>query len=174
MDQDNIRIMKALPEDAEEITDLIQRVHNNMEHKEWFIEDDYDFILNELKNGFGYKALNENGRIVGSFLGYYPDADSEKNLGREAGLSREELSKVVHMESAFVDDEYRGHRLQYRLMNYAESRIDTGKYRHLFTTVCPDNIYSVRNIEQQGYKCIAEIIKREVYFRRVYYKMLKE
>ena len=55
--------------------------YQNLEHKEYFICDDLDYIKNILSgHGFGVVACDENGKIIGNLLVKYPGI-TEENLG---------------------------------------------------------------------------------------------
>ena len=66
--------------------------------------------------------------------------------------------QVAHMDSVVILPEYRGHRLQYRLMEAAEKiLLEETNYRILLATVHPDNIYSLQNVKARGFRVAAEV-----------------
>ena len=67
--------------------------------------------------------------------------------------------RVAHMDTAAVLPQYRGHQLQYRLMQAAEADLRALGFRYLMGTIHPDNIYSMNNGLKQGYRIIGEKIK---------------
>ena len=80
-------------------------------------------------------------------------------MGRDAGFPEEELPKVAHMDTAAVLPQYRGHQLQYRLMQAAEADLRAMGFRYLMGTIHPDNVYSMNNAMKQGYRIIGEKLK---------------
>lgn len=83
----------------------------------------------------------------------------EENLGQYLKLNPEEMQKVAHMEIAMVRKEYRGQRLQNRMMQEAEPRLKEAGYRYLMGTAHPENVYSVNNFKWLGYEIVAEVLK---------------
>ena len=79
---------------------------------------------------------------------------SEHNLGHHVNFSEEELKKVVHMDTAVVLPEHRGHGLQSRLMEFPEKELKAAGYTHLMGTVHPENRYSHRSFEKIGYRVV--------------------
>ena len=80
-------------------------------------------------------------------------------MGRDAGLPEEELPLVAHMDTAAVLPQYRGHQLQYRLMQAAEADLRAMGFRYRMGTIHPDNVYSMNNGLKQGYQIIGEKLK---------------
>ena len=70
------------------------------------------------------------------------------NLGYDLNFSAEDLMRVVHMDTAAVHPDYRGQKLQHRMMLHAEKEL-AGKI--LLCTIHPDNRYSLNNVLKQGY-----------------------
>ena len=64
----------------------------------------------------------DTGRLAGIFIAVLPGT-SRENLGYDIGLPQDELSLVAHMDTAPVLPEYRGQKLQYRLMQMAEEEL---------------------------------------------------
>lgn len=82
------------------------------------------------------------------------------------------LSLVTHMESAAVHPAYRGKSLQGKLLQAAEHIERERGARFLMATVHPDNVYSLRNLEKEGYQCILETEKYGGLRRKVLCKEL--
>jgi ribosomal protein S18 acetylase RimI-like enzyme len=170
------KIIEASERDTDRITALISSVWEEMEQKEWFVADNADYTREMLRSGkgIGYMAIEEEtGALAGVFMAVFP-GDSEENLGRDADLPREELSKVAHMDSVAVLREYRGNHLQYRLMQEAEQRLIKKGYRYLMCTIHPENQYSMQNAVEQGYRVVALKEKYGGYLRNILLKICTE
>ena len=166
----------AIPEDAYEIWTVMDISSKSIEQKEHFICDDLDYVKDILSgHGFGVVACDMNGKIVGNLLVKYPGLDKE-NLGYDVFvkssensadnrfphsnqsaeysifLTSENLKRVVHMDSASVHPEHRGHHLESRMIAFAETVIDTTKYIYSFATVSPGNRASLKSLERNGYQ----------------------
>ena len=153
-------IRKADISDAEEIYHIMQETYAALEDKSLYVCDDLEYIKQHIvKEGFTIVACTETDRIVGSFIVRFP-GENEDNLGYDVGLSEEDLSKVVHMDSAVVLPEFRGNGLQGKMLKYAEENIDVEKYRFWVTTVAPNNAPSKNTLLKAGYQ---EVLVKEKY-----------
>lgn len=170
----NFTIERALPSDYLLFTDIIQYVWEHMEHQEWFAPDNADYISRTLApgHGIGYKAVEETTKdITGIFLVAIPGLD-ESNMGYDIGLSESQLLQTVHMDSAAILPMYRGHGLQYRLMQKAEEDLKELGFHYLLCTVHPENHYSRNNILKQGYEFVLQKKKyngmiRDIMLKRI-------
>ena len=168
------KIEHAKQTDGALFADTIFRVHENMEHKEWFAIDNEEYMTHMLQegNGIGYLAKEvETDNLAAVFLVTFP-GNSDDNLGRDIGLSEEELNDVAHMDTVGVFPEYRGNRLQYRLMQNAENELREKGYRYLMCTVHPDNPYSRKNVIDQGYEPVKKALKYGGFLREIFVKYL--
>ena len=184
-------------EEANEIRSIMDTCYQALEHKEYFICNDLDYVKDILSgHGFGVVACDEEGNLVGNLLVKYPGI-SEENLGydvffkkdfcQESGdrfatantgistdcniaLTSENLNRVLHMDSASVLPEHRGHGLERRMIAYAETLVDTSKYCYSFATVAPENHASLKSLERNGYQVM---ITKEKYVGYVRYILLK-
>lgn len=162
----------ATLDDAYVIWQIMDTCFQTLEHKDYFICDDLDYVKDILSGqGFGIVACDTNGKIVGNLLVKYPGLNDE-NLGYDVSLSTEELSKVLHMDSATVLPEHRGHGLESKMIAYAESLIDTSKYCYSFATVAPQNLASLKSLERNGYEVMVTTEKYGCFLRNVMMKKL--
>ncbi len=167
-------IERASEKDAEMMADMIEKVWEDIENKEWFVADDIDYTTRMLKeeNGLGYKAVEkDSGTVAGIFIVSLPGM-REENLGRDIELAEEELGKVAHMESVAVLPSCRGNGLQYALMQQGEADLRKMGYRYLMCTVHPDNSYSRSNVIRQGYEVVLTKEKYGGYIRDILLKKL--
>ena len=116
-------------------------------------------------------ACDKYDNLVGSFIFRYPNMSAD-NLGKDIGLSSEELTKVVHMESVVVLSKYRCRALQSKMLQHAENLIDKNKYRYFVATVAPNNIASIKSFEKNSYKLVREVkkyggLQRLIYLKKV-------
>ena len=170
--KEEITLRAAQPEDAPGIHRLMREAYNALTDKSLFVCDEESFIRSQLTDsGCGVVACSAAGQIVGSFVLRFPH-DAPDNLGRDIGLSPEELTKVVHMESAAVAPAYQGNGLQRRMLKFAEETIDTTRYSIALVTVSPDNPASYKSFERAGYRLVLTKEKYGGLPRRIYMKHL--
>lgn len=176
------RLIRAIPQDAEELVHVMECVTAGMDNPAWFMDDDIVYITEHIGHeplkkedlGFVLKAVtmvDGKEQIAGFFMAAFPGL-SEKNLGHHISLSESDLLKVAHMDSVVILPEFRGNGLQYKLIAKAEEVIaQETDYRILMATVHPDNKYSLNNVMAHGYEVAAEALKYGGYPR---YIMKKE
>lgn len=162
--------------DAPAIHQVMTQASQTLEHKDFFICDNLEYVETILKeNGFGIIACDTAGTVVGNLLVKYPGI-SEENLGYDVfipnkkctdieeitkansdihcaiPLCSQTLEKVVLMDSASVLPNHQGHGLESRMIAFAESIIDKSKYHYAFATVAPNNIASLKSLQKNGYQ----------------------
>ena len=166
-------LRQATLKDAGEIHSIIDTCYQALEHKEYFICDDLDYVRYILSgNGFGVVACDANGKIVGNLLVKYPGL-KEENLGYDVGFTPDNLSRVLHMDSASVLPGHRGHGLESKMIAFAETLVDTSKYCYSFATVAPENYASLKSLKRNGYTVMTTKEKYEGLIRCVMMKELK-
>lgn len=155
-------IVRAVPADLENFTQIMETVAAGMEKREWFVSDDRPYIKAHLGDGsdtgsgFILKAVADQ-EIAGFFMVDFQGMTGH-NLGKYLHMTDEELLQVAHMDSVVILPKFRGYRLQYRLMEAAEKiLLEETNYRILLATVHPDNIYSLQNVKARGFRVAAEV-----------------
>lgn len=148
--------MKLLREDQlDMLMELQQKVYDEI--------DDEEVFQLTTKEEFQIRA-QEKGRILGVFVEdrlaaflalYFPGKDDEENLGRDIGLSGEELDKVAYFESLAVDSAFRGNNLQQKMQQEAYDLVAEIGYTHLMATVSHKNYYSLKNMMAFRFKVAA-------------------
>ena len=162
----------ATLDDAYVIWQIMDTCFQALEHKEYFICDDLDYVKDILSgHGFGIVACDTDNQIIGNLLVKYPGL-TEENLGHDVSLPTEELDKVLHMDSATVLPEHRGHGLETMMISYAETLVDTSKYCYSFATVAPENLASLKSLEKNGYEVMVTKEKYGRFLRNVMMKKL--
>lgn len=145
----------------DDLTTIMQIMHTALElveDKSWYAVDGEEFVRKCIEGqGFTLKALVE-GNIAGFLTIRYPWKE-EDNLGDYIGLSEEEKMFVAHMESAAVLPEYRGLRIQNKLMAKGFELLKETDYKYVMGTAHPDNIFSVNNFQKLGYEIVADVKK---------------
>lgn len=165
-------IIYATKEDIAEIKRVMDIGLATTKEEDWYATDDEAFIARHIsEDGYILKYIVDD-KLAGFLLVRYPGS-AEDNLGRYLiDWTEEQLLKVVHMESAAVLPEYRGKKIQKQLLVAAEEIEQKRGARCLMATVHPENIYSLDNLKQLGYKCLLETEKYGGLRRKVLCKKL--
>lgn len=147
----------AQMKDIPNILTLMTTVKKAMPQKEWFVDDNEEYLYH-LLHGHGFILLareEQTTHLAAFFMVKYPGI-SEDNLGHHLNFSEEELQQCVHMDSCVVHPDFRGYHLQSRMASLAEQQIPQQSYRYLLATIHPDNYYSLNNMLRCGYHMVKE------------------
>ncbi|MGM8365980.1 GNAT family N-acetyltransferase [Virgibacillus sp. W0181] len=97
----------------------------------------------------------------------------EEHFGLDAGLPKEELSKVIYQEISCVDPAFRGSRLQQVMGQIVMQELDTDRFHYVSATVAPFNIPSLKDKLALGLEIVALKEKYEGKLRYVFIKEMK-
>ena len=158
--------------DINKIIDAIKYLYDIIENKEWYAIGlaDYDKILNKLNDeAIIVKALYNN--ELAGFLIAERHINPTYELAEE--IPKDELSSSIEMDNAGVLPKYRGNHLQEHLILKAESIMKErdNSIKYSYTTVHPDNLASLKSLENIGYKKYKEKL---MYGGKIRYIMRKE
>jgi len=148
----SVTIKKGTSSDVGALVDLLCAVRETMPVKEWFYVDTPEEFCHQMDEGIMelWLATDED-RIVGAFDLLVPGL-REINYGYALGFTKEELLRVVNMDSVAVDPEYQGQGIQRKLLQTAEDWLKEQGNRILLCTIHPDNCYSLQNGLKLGYE----------------------
>lgn len=134
----------------DQMIELQDEVVKNLNDAETFVKDSRDFISDILNDEMG-RAIGvfADNRLIAFRTISFPGS-SEANMGRELNIPEEELDRVVHLEATMVHPEYRGNRLQAKMMKHTFRIIDALGYFYVCTTVSPFNYPSLKNVMDAG------------------------
>jgi ribosomal protein S18 acetylase RimI-like enzyme len=150
------RIRKAVPDDVTEIMQIMDEAKNDSTHPDWFVPDDEAYIRAHLSGaGFIIVAETQAGELAGFFVVKVPQP--QENLGNYLGFDKEQLDRVLIMDSAAVAAAYRGNRLQQKMLLAAEQIIDRSRFSYLMCTIHPKNRYSLENMQANGYEIMTTV-----------------
>jgi hypothetical protein len=155
-----------------ELRDFQQTAYEKMTDKALYSPITVDMIRAVLGEKGLTLGLMVRGKMVGFICFYFPGDDME-NLGRDAGLSDQELANVVHWERCLIDPEFRGNNMQFRLgelLVSAAKDLDR-KYRYMCATVSPKNYPSLHQLfEQQNMVAVKLKIKYGNLWRYIFFQ----
>lgn len=144
----DIQIRKIGIKEVHKYLEFLHEIKAMMEQDEWFFLDPDEEVYEMMDHdAMGIWLAEDGERIAAVFCVVYPGLQ-RFNLGYDLDFPDEDLRRVVHMDTAAVHPDYRGQKLQYRMMLHAEQEL-TG--RILLCTIHPDNRYSLNNVLKQGY-----------------------
>jgi len=138
-------------ENIDEIMVLQNEVVSQLKNPDTFAMDSREFILNEVldKNKGRAIGVYANNRLIAFRTVSFP-GKSPSNMGAELGLPEDELDHVVHLEATVVHPEYRGNRLQAKMIKHTFNIVYKLGYYHILCTVSPFNYPSLKNVMDAG------------------------
>lgn len=99
-----------------------------------------------------------------------PELDAE-HLGIDAGLSEDDLPKVIYQEISTIDPDFQGNGLQNYMGEIVMKIIDNKHFRYVFATVAPFNIPSLKDKLKFGLEIVA---LKEKYGGKLRYIFMKD
>ena len=158
-----IKIIRVGRERLREAYEIVNKVDQGMNVPEWFVAETYeefDFWMKK-ERGLLYLAVDEEGK-------------AGANLRYDLGMEQEKLKLCAMMDTAAVLPEFRGHYLQYKMMQHAEGDLRQMGYRYLLCTVHPENVFSRSNVMKQGYQKMLTKEKYGGFLRDIWMKNIIE
>lgn len=153
-----IQIEAAGYKDVDAIERLMRRTAEEMEHPDWFADDDRSFIENHIEREGKILIAKIEDQVLGFFI-LDESGEREHNLGWSLGFTKEMCQKAIHMDSIVVAKEARGLGLQRHFLAKGEELAKESGFTYCLATVHPDNIYSRRNFTAMGYEEAALVRK---------------
>ena len=151
-----IKIIRVGRECLREAYEIVNKVDQGMNVPEWFVAEPYE--------KFDFWMM---------FFVILPGAHPD-NLGYDLGMEEEKLKLCAMMDTAAVLPEFRGHYLQYKMMQHAEGDLRQIGYRYLLCTVHPENVFSRSNVMKQGYQKMLTKEKYGGFLRDIWMKNIIE
>ena len=148
-----IRIRRCIREEVPQVIRLVWDVWQQVPDKAWFAVDEDGYLDTVCRDGHTliWGAFCSE-RLAAVLIVVLPETDRYL----DAWLPDAALP-VAYMDIVAVSPDFRGHRLQQRLMQEAEPELKAQGIAYLQCTVHPENIYSRKNIRALGYEELAEV-----------------
>lgn len=155
-----LKIRPCTLEDLDDLMDLQKKISDGMEQKEWFVETsriENEKFFRTPNRVFGVYA--EKRMVAYGSIGFFED--DEENYGWEFGWSEEKVRTCANLDTIVVDPDFRGRGLQRLLIEKCVEYADKVKLGGMIlTTICPANIYSLRNAQKEGFEIL---LHKEMY-----------
>ncbi|MBQ8653980.1 MAG: hypothetical protein IJ507_03505 [Clostridia bacterium] len=163
----------AAPAELDETYALVRRAWELLEDKDVFAVENLTkewFATYLGARGFCVTARAADGGLAGVLACCYPGLD-EDNLGHDLDYPEQELHRVCLMDIGAVAPEHRGHRLEQRMLIFAEEQLAGTDYVHLLCSVSPHNPASLHSVQKCGYQIMLTKVKYAGHLRHI---LLKE
>lgn len=166
---------KAKVSDAARIADAMKKIHALLDDPDLYVTDTEEDLRTFIDgtHGFALLAMEEDA-MAGYFIIRFPETDEDHHLGDFIGLEEEEKKLVVYMDSSGVFPEFRGQRLQNRMLTECERILAETPYRHALSTISPDNPASLQSLIRNGFEVVKTVSIYGGLTRNILYKDLKK
>lgn len=134
-------------DDLQEIIKLQEIVLNNLNDHELYHPASKELLQEYLRRHRSAIGVEIDESLVGFSCIHMPGGN-EQNLGRDIGMSPEDLEKAANIQFTFVHPDYRGNAFQMKLIKHLLDIIKDLGYCHALCTVSPKNFHSLRNMFQ--------------------------
>ena len=162
----NIKIEIVTEERLNEVLNFQKEIIDNMNRKDFFCPLTEEEFLTPMKKQDNVYFLKYNTEIIGLFVATcnIPDVLKEYQLKN---------NNVMLIDSIMIKEEYRGNKLQIKILNYLYNRAKELKLDGLVATIHPENTYSLNNFINNGYKIINTLHIhggiRNIVFKKIIY-----
>ncbi|MGE5632068.1 MAG: hypothetical protein ACM3TR_13365 [Caulobacteraceae bacterium] len=149
-EQDSYTMRTIKAEELVNVVKLQKFVYDQLPNKQVLYIDSYEEMLEDMKSGAKIIGVfNNNDELIAYRYVGFPGC-TDKNLGNDINMPKEELINAAHLEATVVHPDYRGNSLQSLTLQQAIPMVRDLGYRHLLCTVSPHNVYSLFNIIKNG------------------------
>ncbi len=144
-----------------------EEVKSSMEHPEWlgdFSKEDLEYLIN---NGSTIWIWYNNADFVCSMMAIPANKEDLKKFKLDL-----DYKKMLDYGPMMVNPKYVGNGLQYQMLLVMEKFARENGYKYGVSTIHPDNIYSINNLEKNNFIMIGS---REFSrgLRNIYYKEIR-
>lgn len=153
--REELEIRTCKEAELDELMLLQENIYKAMEQPDWFAVTSRDENKRFFKEPNVVIGVYDQDKLIAygsiGFLGDSPD-----NLGRDLGWTGEKVHRCAVLDTIVVDSRYRGLGLQRELIRRCVEYAAKKKPGcTVLATVSPDNIYSLRNVQVEGFKILA-------------------
>lgn len=152
--KDNLNIRYCIMKDLDSIMELQKRVDDGMNEHDWFVSTPREENALFLAAPNAIIGVFDNERLIAyGSVGFSGKAGD--NLGWDLDWQEEKVLRCATLDTIVVDSAYRGLGLQRTLIEFCvEHARKIMPDCIILTTICPDNIYSLRNATSSGFEIL--------------------
>lgn len=137
-------------DDIQEIINLQNIVLANIKDSDTYYPVSKEVLKGLMNNGDSAMGAVIGEELVGFCIIHIPGPE-QGNLGRDVGMTEEDLNTVAHIQFIFVHPDYRGYSIQNKLIKHILDIVTDAGCRHVLCTISPKNYYSLYNTLQWGF-----------------------
>lgn len=165
--KENLNIRFCTLQDLDAIMELQKRIDDGMQIREWFVSTTREENVVFLSEPNAIIGIYDDTKLIAyASVGF--SGKGENNLGWDLDWPEEKVLRCATLDTIVVDSDYRGLGLQRKLIElcvkHARNILPDCT---ILTTICPDNIYSLRNALATGFEILTRKQKYGGYDRYI-------
>lgn len=152
--KDNLNIRSCTMQDLDAVMELQKRVDDGMNVHEWFVSTPREENAQFLSSPNAIIGIFDDEKLIAyGSVGF--SGKEEDNLGWDLDWPEKKVLHCATLDTIVVDSAYRGLGLQRTLIELCvEHARKIMPNCIILTTICPDNIYSLRNATASGFEIL--------------------
>ncbi len=166
---DEFEFKKCSLSDLDSICEIQNIAFANLTNKDLLRRNTRETLGECLEDPHYTMGVFHDKRLV-AFAILYDGGTGPENIGHDIGIPESELNNVINFKLVIVLPEYRGNKLQQKLIFKLEQIARENGKRLICATVSPLNLYSYKNFEEAGFKFHSNKTKYNGLSRNIYYK----
>ena len=170
IDLNELVIRKALISDIDDIYNLIKKIYDDIENKEWYsYSKNIDRYKNFINDGFSFVVCHND--IIVGFLLTYILRDDKTEFFKIIKDNYNNTQNIIEVVNVGLLKEYRGFGLHSKMLKELNILLKNSNIEYLVCTVHPDNTYSLNNFFANGYN---KFLKTSLYGGLERYILIKD
>lgn len=147
-------------------------IAQNLTHPQVFLLHDREFFLEMLCLPHLAIGIFDHDQLIAYSILRLPESSGAipDHPGWDIGLPQEDLAKVAHLQTVAVHPAYRGRGLQRWLVRAQIRSAECLGYRHICSTVSPENPVSLANMLSSGLMIVALLPKFQGWWRFILHR----
>lgn len=146
-------LRRCTPEDLDAMLALQNEVYEGLPKKHVYVVTPREDLLESIAEDCCLTAVAANGKMAGFSVMVNPRI-SPRNYGTMLGYRDEQLLRCVSFDLTVVSSEFRGFGLQRFFVKKRLEQANAVGAREAFSTIAPDNEYSLNNLLACGFEVI--------------------
>lgn len=148
----NYKIISLREEHLPQIMHLQEIILAGLEDQDHYFPVTMESIKIQMKTLGSIMGVVANHKVMAYHALYFPQKDeSDCNFGIDINLATNAMQKSVNVQVVLVHPDFRGNNVGYALNMTALQHLRKQKYHHVFATVAPGNISSLKLFFRCGF-----------------------
>lgn len=157
--------------DFSDILNLYKIIKEDLGSKDWIRFRTNEYLNMQIEMGGLILGCYANNQLIACGILEIP-CTKETNLPYNLEVSQHTLSHTALLGFLMVHPSYRGNNLQIILVKERIKYAKVKGFKHIYTSIAQENIYSINNLEKLGFKITKKICDSNNTLKYVLYKQI--